>query len=214
MLHSVVNRDCLARHPAEVAFDLIGCHLAVSRDGIITGGRIVEVEAYSGFDDQASHSFRMKGPREVMSRQPGTIYVYLSYGIHTCLNIVGHEPGNTGGILIRAIEPTIGLETIRKRRGPVADRQLARGPGNVGQALGVLLSDIGDDLFDGEIYSLQAGSADVVQSGPRIGISKAVDHPWRFFDATSKSVSAHRRGEPTDLPTVQRTLLELSEPVE
>lgn len=210
----MVNRDFLARHPAEVAFDLIGCHLSVTRDGVTTGGRIVEVEAYSGLDDQASHSFRMKRPREVMSRRPGTIYVYLSYGIHTCLNFVSHSQGHTGGILIRAVEPTVGLDVIRERRGSVLDRQLARGPGNVGQALGVLLADIGDDLFDGDTFSLDSGSADQVWSSPRIGISKAVDHPWRYFDPTSKAVSAHRRGALTDLPTIHRTLRELSEPVE
>lgn len=198
-----MNRDWLTRHPAEVAFDLIGCRFTVGRDGVVTAGRIVEAEAYSGLDDPASHSFRMKGPREVMSRQPGTIYVYRSYGIHTCLNIVGHRPDETGGILIRAIEPTEGIEHIRERRGNVPHRQLGRGPGNVGQALGVLLSDLGDDLFDGNVFSLEHGDAGIVWSGPRIGISKAVDHPWRYFDPSSLSVSAHRRGEPTTLENVR-----------
>jgi DNA-3-methyladenine glycosylase len=145
----------------------------------------------------------MKGPREVMSRQPGTIYVYRSYGIHTCLNIVGHRPGETGGILIRAIEPTEGVEQMRARRGNVPDRQLGRGPGNVGKALGVLLSDLGDDLFDGDVFTLEHGDAEIVWSGPRIGISKAVDHPWRFFDPISACVSAHSRGEPTTIEGVR-----------
>lgn len=204
----------MSRHPAEVAFELIGCHFTVTRDGITTGGRIVEVEAYSGLDDQASHSYRMKGPREVMSRQPGTIYVYRSYGIHVCLNIVSHVPGATGGILIRAIEPTLGIDAIRERRGPVPDRQLARGPGNVGQALGVELADLGDDLFEGQTFRVEHGAVEEVWCGPRIGISKAVDHPWRYFDPASKAVSAHRRGGPTDLDAIHRNLRELSEPVE
>ena len=201
-----MHRQRLARHPAEVAFDLIGCHLSVQRDGVLTSGRIVEAEAYAGLDDAASHSYRMKGPREVMSRQPGTIYVYRSYGIHTCLNIVGHLPDATGGILIRAIEPVTGLEIMRERRGGVPDRQLGRGPGNVGQALGVMLTDIGDDLFDGDIFSLEYGDAEEVSAGARIGISKAVDHPWRFFDPTSKAVSSHRRGEPVTLDDVRSSI--------
>lgn len=172
------------------------------RDGVVTGGRIVEVEAYAGIDDAASHSFRMKGPREVMSRQPGTIYVYRSYGIHTCLNIVGHRPGETGGILIRGIEPTIGITTMRKRRGDVPDRQLGRGPGNVGQALGVVPTDVGADLFDGDVFRLEEGAAGAVWNSSRIGISKAIDHPWRFFDPESRYVSGHRRGSPVTVDEV------------
>lgn len=198
-----MNRDWLARHPAEVAFDLVGCRFTVTRDGVRAGGRIVEAEAYAGLDDPASHSFRMKGPREVMSRRPGTIYVYRSYGIHTCLNIVGHQFGETGGILIRAIEPMTGVERIRERRGHPPERQLLRGPGNVGQGLGVLPSDIGDDLFDGDTFELEHGEAEVVWAGPRIGISKAVDHPWRFFDPTSFAVSVNLNGAPTTIEAVR-----------
>lgn len=210
-----MDRDWLARHPAEVAFDLIGCHLTVERDGLVATGRIVEAEAYSGLDDPASHSYRMEGPRELMSRQPGTIYVYRSYGIHTCFNIVSHREGKTGGVLIRAIEPVVGIEIMRERRGHVPDRQLGRGPGNVGQALGVLLADLGDDLFTGEVFSLSEGERpDVVFGGPRIGISKAVDHPWRFFDSGSRSVSAHRRGQPTTLTEIYEEIVALSNPLE
>lgn len=170
---------------------------------MLTVGRIVEAEAYSGLDDAASHSYRMKGPREVMSRQPGTIYIYRSYGIHTCFNIVSHRKGETGGVLIRAIEPVTGIEIMRQRRGEVPDRQIGRGPGNVGQSLGVLLSDVGDDLFDGDVFSLSSGPRpNDVWSSPRIGISKAIDHPWRFFDPASKSVSAHRRGLSVTLDSV------------
>ena len=185
---------------------MIGCHLTVQRDGLLTSGRIVEAEAYAGLDDAASHSYRMKGPRAVMTRQPGTIYVYRSYGIHTCLNVVAHLPGETGAVLIRAVEPTVGIDIMRTRRGSVPDRQLGRGPGNVGQALGVLLTDIGDDLFDGEVFALQHGEAANVWSGPRIGISKAVDHPWRFYDAYSRAVSAHRRGGPITIDEVRSDL--------
>lgn len=203
MQHSM-DRSWLTRHPAEVAFDLIGCHLTTTRDGIVTIGRIVEAEAYSGLDDPASHSYRMKGPREVMSREPGTIYVYRSYGIHTCFNIVSHEQNETGGVLIRAIEPIEGIDVMRERRGNVPDLQLGRGPGNVGQALGVLLTDIGDDLFTSDVFLLEHDERPVeIWSSSRIGISKAVDHPWRFFDPVSKAVSAHRRGERTDQHSIR-----------
>lgn len=198
-----MDSSWFSRHPAEVAFDLIGCHLAVTREGLRTAGRIVETEAYSGLDDAASHSYRMKGPREVMSREPGTIYVYRSYGIHTCFNVVSHRPGETGGVLIRAIEPVDGIEIMRVRRGDVPDRQLGRGPGNVGQALGVLLTDVGDSL-SGEIFRITPGKApDGVWCSSRIGISKAVDHPWRFFDPASNCVSAHRRGVLVDAESVR-----------
>lgn len=210
-----MDRSWFTTHPAEVAFDLIGCHLTVTRNGLTTTGRIVEAEAYSGLDDHASHSYRMKGPREVMSRQPGTIYVYRSYGIHTCFNIVSHHEGDTGGVLIRAVEPVEGIEIMRERRGNVPDRQIGRGPGNVGQALGILLTDIGSDLFTGDIYDIDIGAApDQVWSSPRIGISKAVDLPWRFFDPTSKAVSAHRRGEITSLVAVRESINELMNPLE
>lgn len=210
-----MDRSWFTCHPAEVAFDLIGCHLTVERDGVIITGRIVETEAYSGLDDEASHSYRMKGPREVMSRNPGTIYVYRSYGIHTCFNIVSHVEGATGGVLIRAIEPITGIDIMRDRRGNVPDRQLGRGPGNVGQALGVLLTDIGDDLFEGNVFSIETGSTpQSVWHSPRIGISKAVDHPWRFFDPDSKSVSAHRRGEPSSLETARDSVMVFTEPLE
>jgi len=192
-----------ARHPVEVAFDLVGCHLGVERDGALAIGRIVETEAYSGIDDEASHSFRMKGPREVMSREPGTIYVYRSYGIHTCFNIVSHEPGKTGGVLIRAIEPVAGIELMRARRGSVPDSQIGKGPGNVGQALGVLLTDVGDHILQGNVFSLTPGTpSPEVWCSPRIGISRAVDHPWRFFDPQSRSVSSRRRGQPIDRESV------------
>lgn len=210
-----MDRNWLTRHPAVVAFDLIGCHLTVERDGECTTGAIVEAEAYSGLDDPASHSYRMKGPREVMSRAPGTIYVYRSYGIHTCFNIVAHRENEPGGVLIRAIEPVAGTEAMRERRGGVPDRQLGRGPGNVGQALGILFGDIGADLFEGEVFSLEKNERPPeVWSSSRIGISKAVNYPWRFFDPASKAVSAHRRGDPTSPQQIHDFIIALSNPIE
>ncbi len=183
------------RHPVIVAHDLIGCELTVARDGVIAGGRIVETEAYAGPADPASHSARLKLARSILGGPTGHVYVYRSYGIHLCLNIVSHEPGEGGGVLIRAIDPTIGLEIMRERRGEVPDTQLGRGPGNVGQALAVSLDDVGSPVNAGGDFAVTATTDDVrVLAGPRIGISKAVDAPWRFFDPDSKAVSSHRKG--------------------
>jgi DNA-3-methyladenine glycosylase len=141
-----------------------------------------------------------------MAGLPGTAYVYLSYGIHTMMNIVAHEEGASGGILLRALEPLEGVDTMRERRGVDAIERLARGPGSLGQAMGIRLSDIGTDLLTGSGFCLRRGGAiGAVFAGPRIGISKAVDAPWRFFEHPSRFVSAHRRGEPIDrraLPTL------------
>lgn len=187
------------RHPVIVAHDLVGCELTVTRDGIVAGGRIVETEAYAGPGDPASHSARMKFARGVLGGPTGRVYVYRSYGIHLCLNIVSHETGEGGGVLIRAIDPTIGIETMRQRRGHVADQQLGRGPGNVGQALAVTLEDVGSSVNAGGDFNLLPPTGTVrIMAGARIGISKAVGAPWRYFDADSKAVSSHRRGEAVD----------------
>lgn len=210
-----MDRAWLSRHPAEVAFDLIGCHLGVERDDILTSGRIVEVEAYAGVADDASHSVKLSVAKDVMARAAGTIYVYRSYGIHTCMNLVAHAPGHHGGILIRAVEPVVGIEIMRERRGDVPDRQLGRGPGNVGQALGVVLTDIGDDLFEGSVFTLGVGKRPAqVWASPRIGISKSVDHLWRFFDPASNAVSVHRRGVAVTPADIQAHLQGLPDSVE
>ena len=196
--------DFFSRHPVLVAHDLIGCTLAVTRNGMIAGGRIVETEAYAGPRDAASHSARFRVARDIMSRQPGTVYVYRSYGIHVCLNLVAHMPGDSGAVLIRAIEPEVGIDVMQRRRGNVPTSGLLRGPGNVGQALAISLADSGTDSLDGTWLRLESGQpAPPVLASPRIGISKAIECPWRFFDPASAAVSGHRRGElvtGTDIP--------------
>lgn len=181
-------------HPTDFAADapvvaraLIGATLLV--DGV--GGLIVETEAYD-MQDAASHTFG--GPTErnrAMFGPPGHAYVYRSYGVHWCLNFVCRETGHGAGVLIRALQPTHGLDAMRARRGLHDERRLCAGPGCVAQALGITLAHYGRALDEPPFRVLAAaGDAPIdVRAGPRIGISKAVDTPWRFGLAGSRFLS-------------------------
>jgi DNA-3-methyladenine glycosylase len=170
-----------------VARQLIGMRLLV--DGV--GGLIVETEAYDG-EDPASHSFSGPTARNAaMFGPPGCVYVYRSYGIHWCMNLVCREAGHGAGVLLRAIEPTEGLDRMRERRGLDDVRLLCAGPGRLGQALGIDRGFNGLPLAEPPFALLSAApgmQADVV-AGPRIGISKAVDQAWRFGLAGSRFLS-------------------------
>lgn len=170
----------------QVARALIGVLLLV--DGV--GGRIVETEAYDR-EDPASHSHVGPRPRNAsMFGPPAHVYVYRSYGIHWCMNFVCREAGHGAGVLIRAIEPLFGLDLLRERRGGLLDdRLLCAGPGRVGQALGITRAHDGLPL-DAPPFELRPveGPVEVV-TGPRIGISKAVELPWRFGLAGSRHLS-------------------------
>lgn len=191
----IADRAWFARHPVRVAYDLIGCVLTVRRDGPDVAGRIVEVEAYAGTADPASHAARREVARAVMGGPPGHVYTYLSYGIHTMMNVVAHEEGEVGGVLLRAIEPLHGIDAMTVRRGGVAFEQLGKGPGSLGQAMEIRLKDIGTDLLTSdELWLVFGEPLAEIHAGPRIGISKAVEAPWRFFESPSRFVSSHRKG--------------------
>ena len=171
-----LTRSFFARSVHEVAPDLIGVTLLFA--GV--GGRIVEVEAYH-HTDPAAHSFRGPTARNaVMFGPPGFIYVYRSYGIHWCLNFVCEPKGSASAVLIRAIEPTAGLNAMRRRRGLTDERLLCAGPGRVCQALGITAADNGLAL-DAPPFELYARDRAVeVVKGVRIGITKAAELPWRY----------------------------------
>jgi DNA-3-methyladenine glycosylase len=177
--------EFFARSVHEVAPALIGATLLV--DGV--GGRIVEVEAYD-HEDPASHGFRGRTERNAsMFGPPGHAYVYRSYGIHWCLNFVCEEEGVANAVLVRALEPTHGLETMRERRGLEDPRLLCSGPGRLCQALGVTREHDGLALDRPPFELLAAeGQAEVV-SGPRVGITRAAELPWRYAEAGSRFLS-------------------------
>jgi len=172
--------------PAEVvARALIGATLLV--DGV--GGVIVETEAYDQ-TELASHTHMGPTARNaVMFGPSGHAYVYRSYGIHWCLNFTCREAGHGAGVLIRALEPRQGLETMQARRGQTDPRLLCSGPGRLGQALGITLAHYGLPLDRPPFFVAAPDAAAEVVAGPRIGISKAVDHPWRFGLAGSRFLS-------------------------
>jgi DNA-3-methyladenine glycosylase len=201
------DRAWFERHPVAVAFDLLGCELIVERDGEVSSGRIVELEAYGGPEDLAAHSGRLNAAKPVLFGEPGHLYVYRSYGIHTMVNMVSHGPGRAGGVLIRALEPMQGVEFQERRRGTTVPRLLTRGPGVLCQALGLTLEDNRYDIVAGGRIRLQPGTPpENVLAGPRIGISRSVDHPWRLFDAASRMVSSHRRGTPVDRAMIPKLI--------
>jgi DNA-3-methyladenine glycosylase len=180
-----LKRAFFGRSVHEVAPDLIGATLLVN--GV--GGIIVEVEAYH-HTDPAAHSFRGPTPRnKVMFGPPGFSYVYRSYGIHWCLNFVCEEAGSASAVLIRALQPTHGIPAMRRRRGLHDERALCSGPGKLCEALGVTIvhSELPLDQPPIALYARLA-SVDIV-SGVRIGLTKAVDKPWRYGLKDSKFLS-------------------------
>ena len=181
----MLRRDFFARSVHEVAPDLIGVSLLV--DGV--GGQIVEVEAYDQ-EDPASHGHRGRTPRNAaMFGPPGHAYVYRSYGIHWCLNLVCGEEGVPEAVLIRALEPTVGIDRQRARRGVDDVRSLCSGPGKLCQALAITKAHDGLPL-DAPPFQLQArASVPEIATGPRLGITRATELSWRYGLAGSRYLS-------------------------
>ena len=176
-----------ARSVHEVARELVGCSLAY--DGV--GGTIVETESYHR-DDPACHSYGGPTPRSsILCGPPGRAYVYFSYGIHSLLNAVAEPEGEAAAVLIRALKPRWGLQTMRERRGREDRRELCSGPGKLTEALGVSLADNGRSLLEApfELGAADAATPVEVMTAPRVGITKAAELPWRFCAAGSRFLS-------------------------
>jgi DNA-3-methyladenine glycosylase len=183
-----LGREFFDRSVHEVARDLIGCELTF--DGV--GGVIVETESYDE-TDPACHAFNGRTARnEVLFGPPGIAYVYFSYGVHNMLNAVCEPEGTAAAVLIRALRPTRGLEAMRRRRGREVERDLCSGPGKLTQALGIPLERNGSDLTKAPFaVRPRAGEWSEVDltAGPRIGITRGAELPWRFCAAGCEFVS-------------------------
>lgn len=192
----------LAQPAPLVAPALIGWALTHhSPDGPVTI-ELTEVEAYAGEADPASHAWRGRTARNaVMFGPAGRLYVYLSHGLHYCANVVTGPEGEASAVLLRAGRVVEGVDLAQRRRGErVAARSLARGPGCVGQALGLTRQHNGANLLDGGPLVLRppTGSPAAVSSGPRVGVSRATEWPWRYWRTGDPTVSAYRRGRLAD----------------
>jgi DNA-3-methyladenine glycosylase len=184
-----LGADFFDRPVHDVARDLVGCTLLYED----RGGIVVETESYEA-DDPACHAYVGLTERtRVLFGPPGRAYVYLSYGIHSLLNAVAEPEGEAAAVLIRALQPTHGLEEMRARRGGKPDLELCNGPGKLTEALGIDLSDNEADLScEPFLLTAPEGDRPPIIAGPRIGITKAVDRPWRFRAAGNRYVSRPR----------------------
>ena len=178
-----VPRTFFARATEQVARELLGMYLVHETPGGVTAGRIVEVEAYLGRNDAASHSYRGETARNrSMFGPPGHAYVYFIYGVHHCFNVVTGPKGSGEAVLVRALEPALGLETMCARRG--RERDLCRGPGNLTVAMGIGRELDGQDLVRGPLgiwRGANSAGRTSMRVGPRIGITKARELPLRFL---------------------------------
>ena len=190
-------RELLAGRSTDIAPRLLGARLSATVDGVEVALRLTELEAYEGMDDPASHAYRgPTGRNAVMFGPPGLLYVYFVYGMHWCANIVCGPPGWASAVLIRAGEVVVGLDVARKRRPAArADRELARGPARLAQALGLTGADNGTDLLDPNApiqLHLPASAPTSWLTGPRVGVSTARQVPLRFWLPGDPTVSPYR----------------------
>jgi DNA-3-methyladenine glycosylase len=184
---NTIARPFFQTDPLTCARAMIGCELVWGK----TAGRIVETEAYAEHNDQASHSFLRRGAREFIEiHPPGTLYVYLNYGVHWLLNFLVKGESANGFVLIRALEPTDGRDLMRQRRGGLGDRGLCSGPGKLTQAMAIDKTFHGRDFFQISAARLtRPREAVTVEIDRRVGITKSVELDWRFLLAGSAFVS-------------------------
>ncbi len=190
-------RAFYARPTVEVARALLGKTLMRATTEGTVGGLIVETEAYVAAVDPAAHAYRGQTRRNrSMFGVPGLAYVYVSYGMHHCLNVVTEREGEAAAVLIRAVEPTVGVALMRQRRGAsIPDRDLCRGPGRLCQAFALTLADDGTDLLGSNLWiaATPGDPSDIpIAATPRIGITRAADWPWRFVIPGNPYVSGRR----------------------
>jgi DNA-3-methyladenine glycosylase len=185
----MLPKTFFAREALVLAPALLGCELVHETAEGTASGIIVETECYSQ-EDAASHSYRGETERtKAMFGPGGHAYIYFTYGMHYCFNVVSGPAGRGQGVLIRAIEPKTGIELMRKRRGKEDIQQLANGPAKLVQALNITKNDYGRSLLEKPLYIKDRLSPPEIAAGPRIGIKQAIDKPWRFWVKDSKFVS-------------------------
>ena len=188
-----VSSRIFGRPTIEVAKRLLGCVLVSQIDGERLAGRIVETEAYHGDTDPACHCYHRRTARnEVMFHSAGTFYVYLIYGMHYCVNVVTEAVDTGAAVLIRALEPVDGIDTMFRRRKREEERELTNGPAKLCQALGIGASDSGAHLSASSRLWIEMRppiKKELIVATTRIGISQAKDFSWRFYVANSRFVS-------------------------
>lgn len=186
------DRDFFKVPAAELAPQLLGKILVHRTDDGVTSGMIVETEAYEGGHDLASHAARGETPRsKIMFGESGVSYVYFTYGMHYCFNVVCDKAGTPGAVLIRALQPIDGIDLMKKRRQKHELTDLCSGPAKLCEAMGISLHENGENLFGKKLY-FEIGeniARKKIASGPRIGIRKSIELPWRFWLKDNPHVS-------------------------
>jgi DNA-3-methyladenine glycosylase len=186
-----LKREFYNRSTLKVAKELLGKYLMVQKDGHLVSGKIVETEAYIGFKDPASHAYRGMTPRnQVMFGHPGYAYVYLTYGMHHCLNLVTEKKGYPAAVLIRALEPDEGIQIMKRRRGRQKPKDLTSGPGKLCQALDIDRRLNGADLCAQIICVEERGEVvRRIATSSRIGVEEQKAKKWRFYVKDNEFVS-------------------------
>lgn len=188
-MSTVLPQAFFEKDAPDLAKDLLGCKLVHESPEGLTAGLIVETEAYSQ-EDAASHSYNGETERtKAMFGSAGHAYIYFTYGMHYCFNVVSGQVGQGQGVLIRALQPVAGLELMKSRRRKDHEKDLCNGPAKLVQALGINKADYGKPLFEGNLYIEAREKSPPVSSGPRIGITKAIDAPWRFWVTDNEFIS-------------------------